>query len=105
MKRDNVDSAGNALADIQAIESDIDPNTPANVSLSNPPGPNGGCGGGQKASSTGQLRNGAVGALFCLSSDSGFALFSHELHSVSGTALLEFLSTAARTGFVAANLG
>ena len=47
----------------------------------------------------------AVALYARVSSDSGFALFSHELHSVSGTALLEFLSTAARTGFVAANLG
>jgi MYXO-CTERM domain-containing protein len=64
MKRENVDSAGNAVPDIQAIEDDIDPNTPADVSLSNPLGPNSGCGGGQKASNAGQARKGAMGLLF-----------------------------------------
>ena len=51
MVRDKVDSDGDGAPDIQEIENDTDPNTPANVSLSGDVGPNAGCGGGQKPES------------------------------------------------------
>ncbi len=54
MSRDQVDSDGDGIPDIQEIEEDTDPNTPADVSLTGQPGPNAGCGGGQKENSSGR---------------------------------------------------
>ena len=64
MVRDNVDSDGDGTPDIQEIEDDTDPNTPANVSLSGDVGPNAGCGGGQKSNSGGGAPAAAAGLLF-----------------------------------------
>ena len=61
MLRDNVDSDGDGTPDIQEIENDTDPNTPANVSLSGDVGPNAGCGGGQKSNSGGSAPATGVG--------------------------------------------
>jgi len=51
---DKVDSDNDGVPDVQEIENDTDPNTPAHVSLTGESGPNAGCGGGQKAGSRGQ---------------------------------------------------
>jgi len=64
MVRDSVDSDGDGTPDIQEIENDTDPNSPANVSLSGDVGPNAGCGGGQKSNSGGGAPAAAAGLLF-----------------------------------------
>jgi len=64
MVRDNVDSDGDGTPDVQEIENDTDPNTPANVSLSGDVGPNAGCGGGQKANAGGNAPAAGVGLVF-----------------------------------------
>jgi hypothetical protein len=54
MSRDRVDSDNDGVTDIQEIEDDTDPNTPADVSLTGEPGPNAGCGGSQKGNTGGR---------------------------------------------------
>ena len=65
LNRDMVDSDGDGTPDIQEIENDTDPNTPAPVSLTGQPGPNAGCGGGQKEDFAGRPASaiGLVGSL------------------------------------------
>jgi MYXO-CTERM domain-containing protein len=52
MNREDVDSDGDGVPDIQELLVDTDPNTPADVSLTGQAGPNSGCGGGHKSSSS-----------------------------------------------------
>jgi len=59
---DKVDSDNDGIPDVQEIEDDTDPNSPADVSLSGEPGPNAGCGGGQKANFGGRPAS-AIGIL------------------------------------------
>jgi hypothetical protein len=66
MQRDEVDSDGDGAPDIREIENDTDPNTPADVSLSGEPGPNAGCGGGQKANFGGRAPAAGLGLLVSL---------------------------------------
>jgi hypothetical protein len=66
MVRDKVDSDGDGTPDIQEIENDTDPNTPANVSLSGDVGPNAGCGGGQKSNSGGSAPAAGVGLVLAV---------------------------------------
>ena len=66
MVRDKVDSDGDGTADIQEIENDTDPNSPANVSLSGDTGPKAGCGGGQTSNSGGPTPAAGVGLLFAV---------------------------------------
>lgn len=61
MQRDNVDSDGDGVPDIQEIEDDTDPNTPANVSLTGETGPQAGCGG--QSANHGSRTSGAMGLL------------------------------------------
>lgn len=61
LNRENVDSDGDGTPDIPEIENDTNPNTPAPASLSGEPGPNAGCGGGQRAESAGRRPTSAVG--------------------------------------------
>ena len=66
MVRDKVDSDGDSIPDIQEIEYDTDPNTPANVSLSGDVGPSAGCGGGQKSNSGGGAPAAGGGLIFAV---------------------------------------
>jgi MYXO-CTERM domain-containing protein len=61
MQRDNVDSDGDGVPDIQEIEDDTDPNTPAEVSLTGETGPKAGCGG--QSANHGSRTTGAMGLL------------------------------------------
>lgn len=63
MDRDHVDSDGDGVPDIQELLDDTDPNTPGDVRLTGQPGPNAGCGGGQKADTTGRTPAAAIGLL------------------------------------------
>ena len=63
MVRDKVDSDGDGTTDIQEIENDTDPNSPANVSLSGDVGPKAGCGGGQTSNSGGSTPAAGIGLL------------------------------------------
>lgn len=63
LNRDKVDSDADGIPDIQEIEDDTDPNTPAPVSLTGQPGPNAGCGGGQKANYSGRQPASAIALL------------------------------------------
>jgi len=62
LSSDKVDSDNDGTPDVQEIENDTDPNTPANVSLSGESGPNAGCGGGQQ-SNIGNSKASAIGLL------------------------------------------
>jgi hypothetical protein len=68
MNRDNVDSDGDGTPDIQEIVNNTDPNSPAPVSLTGHPGPNAGCGGGQREDSSSRPASamGLAGALVML---------------------------------------
>ena len=48
MDRDEVDSDGDGVPDIQELREGTDPNTPADVSLLSESGPSSGCGGSTK---------------------------------------------------------
>lgn len=61
MNRDTVDSDGDGTPDVQEIENDTDPNSPAPVSLVGHTGPNAGCGGGQKEDFAGHRPASAIG--------------------------------------------
>ena len=63
MANDQVDSDNDGTPDIREIENDTDPNTPADVTLTGEPGPNAGCGGGQKANFGGRTPAAALGIL------------------------------------------
>jgi len=54
MRRDGVDSDNDGIPDVQELEDNTDPNSPADVSLSDQAGPNSGCGGGNKANASGR---------------------------------------------------
>ncbi len=68
MARDNVDSDGDGTPDVQEIENDTDPNSPAAVSLTGHAGPNAGCGGGEKEDDSGKPASaiGLAGSLIVL---------------------------------------
>jgi len=61
LNRENVDSDCDGTPDIQEIEIDSNPNTPAPVSLASDTGPNAGCGGGQKENFAGGKPASVVG--------------------------------------------
>jgi hypothetical protein len=63
LDREAIDSDADGTPDIQEIERDTDPNTPANVSLSGQAGPNAGCGGGQQEGFAGGRPASAIGLL------------------------------------------
>jgi len=63
LDRDQIDSDADGTPDIQEIERDTDPNTPATVSLTGQPGPNAGCGGGQQQDFSGGRPASALGLL------------------------------------------
>jgi len=63
MDRDHVDSDSDGVPDIQELLDDTDPNTPGDVKLTGEPGPNAGCGGGQKADFAGRTPAAAFGLL------------------------------------------